>query len=94
MTDDRKQRTDVKGQKFFIRPLSSALCRLIRVYQYSFAAILGGQCRFTPSCSAYAIEAIEVYGPLKGMRLAVGRICRCHPWGGHGYDPIQRTEDR
>jgi uncharacterized protein len=93
MTDDRGQRTDKKKDAFFFRPLSSAVCFLIRIYQYSLAYLLGGQCRFAPSCSAYAIEAIEIYGPLKGARLAAARICRCHPWGGHGLDPVQRTDD-
>ena len=45
-------------------------------------------CRFTPTCSQYAIEAIEKHGPVKGLYLAVRRILRCHPWGGHGYDPV------
>lgn len=64
---------------------------LIQLYRYSFAYVLGGRCRFTPSCSAYALEALSVHGPFKGTRLAVTRICRCHPWGGHGHDPVRRA---
>lgn len=45
-------------------------------------------CRYTPTCSQYAIEALRKYGPLKGSWLAIKRICRCHPWGGSGYDPV------
>lgn len=45
-------------------------------------------CRYTPTCSHYAIEALKKYGPIKGTWLAVKRICRCHPWGGSGYDPV------
>lgn len=47
-----------------------------------------GSCRFTPTCSQYAVEALRLHGPVKGLWLAVKRIARCHPWGGHGYDPV------
>ena len=49
-----------------------------------------GRCRFEPSCSAYALQAIESHGAVTGCTLAVKRICRCHPWGGCGYDPVPR----
>lgn len=45
-------------------------------------------CRFMPSCSQYAVEAVEAHGAVRGGWLATRRICRCHPWGGHGYDPV------
>lgn len=45
-------------------------------------------CRYTPTCSQYAIEAINKHGAIKGLWLAIKRICRCHPWGGSGYDPV------
>jgi putative membrane protein insertion efficiency factor len=61
---------------------------LIKLYQWTLSPLLGPKCRFTPSCSKYAIEALEKYGPLKGGWLALKRISRCHPWGGHGYDPL------
>jgi putative membrane protein insertion efficiency factor len=61
---------------------------LIRGYQLVFSPILGGSCRFTPSCSAYASEAIERHGALRGSVLAVKRIARCHPLCHGGYDPV------
>jgi putative membrane protein insertion efficiency factor len=70
------------------RLMSALLCGLIHFYRYSFASIFGGQCRFEPSCSCYALEAIAAKGPLKGGVLSCKRILRCHPWGGSGYDPV------
>lgn len=48
----------------------------------------GAGCRYTPSCSQYAIEAVTCHGAFKGSCLAAGRVCRCHPWGGYGHDPV------
>jgi len=61
---------------------------LIRVYQLFISPLLGQNCRFTPTCSAYALEALEHHGALAGGWLAIRRILRCHPWGGMGYDPV------
>lgn len=61
---------------------------LIRVYQIVLSPILGASCRFTPTCSRYGIEAIKKHGPFKGGWLTLKRIGRCHPWGGHGPDPV------
>jgi putative membrane protein insertion efficiency factor len=61
---------------------------LIFLYRHSFATVFGGQCRFMPSCSAYADEAIRIHGPLKGTALALKRVCCCHPWGKAGFDPV------
>lgn len=61
---------------------------MIKAYRYLLSPLLGVNCRFAPSCSAYAIEAIERYGALRGGALTVKRMGRCHPWGGHGYDPV------
>ena len=72
---------------FFVR-------MLIRGYQWTISPVLqwitgpGGGCRFEPSCSQYFLEACEVHGVGRGSWLGVRRICRCHPWGGHGYDPV------
>ena len=64
------------------------LCRLIRGYQYLVRPLLPLSCRFTPSCSDYALEAIDRYGAARGSWLAVTRLLRCHPWGGFGDDPV------
>lgn len=63
----------------------------IRFYQYVISPWLGYNCRFTPTCSAYAIEAIETHGALCGSWLAVRRILRCHPWCHGGHDPVPST---
>jgi putative membrane protein insertion efficiency factor len=64
------------------------LIGLVKVYQGAMSPYLPGACRYTPTCSQYAIEAIQKHGPLKGGWLGLKRISRCHPWGGHGYDPV------
>ena len=61
---------------------------LIRFYQKCISPLTPPACRYTPTCSQYAIEAIRKYGPIKGCWLAAKRIARCHPWGGSGYDPV------
>ncbi|MDE6544442.1 MAG: membrane protein insertion efficiency factor YidD [Muribaculaceae bacterium] len=60
----------------------------IRFYQLCISPMLPASCRFTPTCSQYAIEAISRHGAVRGMWLALRRIARCHPWGGSGYDPV------
>lgn len=60
----------------------------IRFYQLCISPMFPPACRFTPTCSQYAIEAIRTHGPLRGLLLALRRIGRCHPWGGSGYDPV------
>jgi uncharacterized protein len=60
----------------------------IRAYQLLVAPVLPPACRYLPSCSHYAEEAIAVHGPMYGGWLAVRRLCRCHPWGDSGYDPV------
>ena len=61
---------------------------LIRLYQWVLSPLLGANCRFQPTCSAYASEAIERFGPWKGGWLAAKRFSRCHPWSEPGYDPV------
>lgn len=70
-----------------VGPGARLLLALIRAYQRLFS-YRASPCRFVPTCSSYAEEAIETHGALRGSWLAVRRVGRCHPWGGHGYDPV------
>lgn len=70
------------------RWMSRLLILPIRFYQLSISPMLPPSCRFTPSCSQYAIEALRRHGPVKGLWLAIKRLSRCHPWGESGYDPV------
>ena len=69
--------------------LAAPFILLIKFYQVCISPLKGGPtCRFTPTCSQYALEAFRKYGPFKGFWLSLRRILRCHPWGGSGYDPV------
>ncbi len=68
--------------------LSKIMIGGILFYQYAISPYLPPSCRYTPSCSAYGIEALKKYGPFKGGWLTIKRIASCHPWGGSGYDPV------
>ena len=70
------------------RFLVNLLIAPIRLYQRLVSPLLPPACRFTPTCSQYAVEALRKHGPLRGLYLAVRRILRCHTWGGSGYDPV------
>ena len=65
------------------------LTSLIRLYRYGLSPLLGPNCRFYPSCSCYAEEALNAHGVLRGGWLSVRRILRCHPWHPGGYDPVR-----
>ncbi len=67
---------------------------LIRLYQSIFSPFFGGQCRFVPSCSEYAIEAVRHFGAAKGTYMAVKRILRCHPFGSEGFDPPRNDYEK
>jgi len=68
--------------------LNWSLRAFVRLYQFLISPLLLPSCRFLPSCSDYAIEAIERHGALRGLGFALRRLARCNPWGGNGYDPV------
>jgi len=72
-------------KKFFIG--------LLRFYKQAISPYLPGACRYQPTCSEYMMEAIEMYGVIKGIYLGICRILRCHPWGGSGYDPVPKPDE-
>lgn len=74
--------------------LTQAILGLVRFYRYFLSPLAFPSCRFVPSCSAYALEAVERFGPAKGLLLAAWRILRCHPFHPGGYDPVVKTPDR
>ncbi len=69
-------------------PAAALLRGLVRGYQLLISPIMPGSCRYQPTCSGYALEALGRHGAIKGGWLAIRRISRCHPWGGWGYDPV------
>lgn len=74
------------------RLVRGLLIGLVRGYQWGIAPLLGVNCRYEPSCSRYAVEAIECHGAVRGGWLAFKRILRCQPWGGNGFDPVPDAE--
>jgi hypothetical protein len=83
-----------------VNPLQHILIFAVRVYRLTISPaqifLFGsvGGCRFTPTCSAYATEAVSEHGAIAGTILLVKRICRCHPWGGCGHDPVPKADGR
>ncbi len=84
MSNDRSK----KSASRFKATLISPFIGLIRLYQLFISPVLPRACRYTPSCSEYALEALRKHGLLKGGWLAAKRILSCNPWGGHGHDPV------
>ncbi|MBC7425652.1 MAG: membrane protein insertion efficiency factor YidD [Bacteroidia bacterium] len=74
--------------KHFPNLPAKAMIGLIKFYKVALSPWLPAACRYTPTCSQYGIDAFRKYGFIKGFRLTIGRISRCHPWGGHGHDPV------
>lgn len=72
----------------FKRLLALPFIVLVRLYQLCISPFTPPSCRYTPTCSQYALEALRKYGPIKGLWLTLKRLSRCHPWGGSGYDPV------
>ncbi|MGH1361299.1 MAG: membrane protein insertion efficiency factor YidD [Burkholderiaceae bacterium] len=73
--------------------LRSSVVAAIRGYQLALSPILGARCRYIPSCSEYAMTAVQRFGVVKGAGLAAARLCRCHPWGGSGLDEVPERSD-
>lgn len=69
--------------------ISWIMIKMIKFYRVAISPHLRSNCRYTPTCSEYSIQAIRKYGPVKGGYLSVKRIMRCNPWGSHGYDPLE-----
>lgn len=69
-------------------PPALVMTGLIRLYQWVVSPLLPASCRYLPTCSQYAVEAVAAHGALRGGWLALRRVTRCHPWGGSGYDPV------
>ncbi len=74
--------------------LAWPLLGLVWLYRHTVSPWLGNNCRFEPSCSVYAAEAVRKYGAFRGTWLAAKRIARCHPWGGSGYDPVPGEDNK
>ena len=73
-------------------PAAFLLSLPVRAYRVVLSPWIGNGCRYQPTCSVYALDALERHGAAKGGYLMVHRICRCHPWGGHGYDPVPGSD--
>lgn len=74
--------------RWVLRIIAFPMLLLIRFYQRCISPFTPAMCRYQPTCSQYAVEAIRKYGPFKGGWLTLKRLARCHPWGGSGYDPV------
>ncbi|NOZ09475.1 MAG: membrane protein insertion efficiency factor YidD [Gammaproteobacteria bacterium] len=74
--------------------MQKALITALKIYRALISPLLGQHCRFYPSCSSYALEAIEIHGPWRGSRLAMRRVGRCHPWHPGGVDPVPSGGDK
>ncbi len=72
--------------------MKSVLIFLIRIYQWIISPLFPASCRFNPTCSCYAIESLTRHGIIKGGKLAIKRISKCHPWGGEGFDPVPEKD--
>lgn len=80
------------------RPVAGLYERLIalalRAYKLTLSPLIGTRCRYLPTCSEYAAEALTRHGPIRGGWLAARRVCRCHPWGGFGHDPVPPASEK
>lgn len=86
---------DAPPRRGLAERLAIGVClALIRLYQLTLSYFIGGFCRFQPTCSRYAAEALRRHGLFRGLALGAWRICRCQPWGGSGYDPVPPARER
>lgn len=74
--------------------MKTILIFIVRAYQVALSPYLPNSCRYTPTCSHYMIQAVQKHGALKGGWMGLKRIGRCHPWGGHGYDPVPGADPK
>ena len=81
------------GSRSQVGVAAKLLVALIQVYRATLSYVIGGQCRFEPSCSRYGLDAVRRHGALRGSILIVRRIARCHPWHPGGWDPVPESED-
>jgi len=74
--------------QFILKFPENLLIALVYFYKYSISPLYPSTCRYTPTCSTYMVEAVKKHGAIKGFMLGIKRIGKCHPWGGHGFDPV------
>lgn len=84
----------IPAMKVLIKVLEFIVIIPIKLYQWLISPLMGKTCRFEPTCSWYMLLAIKEWGPIKGVWLGLKRISRCHPWGGHGDDPVPLRRQR
>jgi hypothetical protein len=77
-----------------VKVLNAFFIGLVRFYQAAISPWFGSNCRYTPTCSNYTIEAIREWGAFRGIYLGIKRFSKCHPWGGQGYDPVPKNEKK
>ncbi len=78
--------------KYITKIFTFILIAIVRVYQYGISPYFPDSCRYQPTCSQYMIDAIKEWGILKGGWMGLKRLGTCHPWGGHGWDPVKKNE--
>jgi len=87
MRDERGSRRLISRFSFLIDRMKWLLIQLVLLYRVTLGRLIGGHCRFVPTCSQYAIDAVNKHGPWRGSWMTAKRICRCHPLSAGGYDP-------
>jgi putative membrane protein insertion efficiency factor len=79
--------------KFIRTVVSLPIIIVVKMYQYVISPLFPATCRYTPTCSNYMIEAVKIWGPFYGFYLGIKRVASCHPWGGHGHDPVPQRKN-